>query len=376
MKVLINALLLNDQFSGIGHFTKNLVSVMAESQLKHYNIETLYAKDYSGIFPQNERIKYRQIQIDSTKRLRRIYYEQIEINKHLEQHKFDLYHTTNCIIPYFSKTRTLLTVHDLVALDHPEYCKKETVAFYRALLPNSIKNATKIVAVSNKIKEDILQRFIIDPAKIEVIHHGVGKEFKRIVSLEKLQRCVEKYKLPPKFLLFIGNLEPRKNLVNLIDAYIELKIHSRVKQKLVIAGANGWKNDDLYAKVLKHELANEVIFTGYVDQCDIPSIYSLADLFIFPSLYEGFGLPVLEAMACGTPVLCSNRGALPEVTGSSLPHLDPLNVSDIAKKILLFLNNSQFRSQLVDIGFDRVKQFTWEQTVQKTLNVYDQILYP
>lgn len=374
MKILINALLLNDKFSGIGHFTQNLLSTMSKAESGQNKVEVLLSKEYSGALAESGNFKPQKLHFSTASRLKRIYFEQIELNKYLKQNKFDLYHTTNCISSYFSVLPTIITVHDLVALDYPEFCKNSTAAYYRLFLPNSIRKAKKIIAVSNTIKEDIIRKFDIDPEKIEVIHHGVGEEFTKIQSSGQLKQVIEKYQLPHKFLLFVGNLEPRKNLPNLIDALIELKKHNRFEHKLVIAGENGWKNNSIFEKVKQYGIVDDIIFTGYVDQQDLPSLYSLADLFVFPSFYEGFGLPVLEAMACGTPVLGSNRGALPEIIGTHLPSVNPSDVNDIVQKILLFVNDPQLKNTAVNYGKERVKQFTWEKTTQQTLNVYNQLL--
>lgn len=262
----------------------------------------------------------------------------------------------------------------MVALDYPEFCKNETAVYHKLFLPNSIAKAKKIIAVSHQVKEDIIARFNTDPSKIEVVHHGVGKEFTEIKSPRILQKVSQKYQLPEKYILFVGNLEPRKNIENLIDAFVELKKHLDIEHKLVIVGAEGWKFHGIYTKVGQRKINNEIIFTGYADQEDMPALYSLADLFVFPSLYEGFGLPVLEALACKTPVLISNSGALPEVAGNVVPQVDRLDPRDVAEKILLLITSDELKIRIANYGIDRIKQFTWEQSAQKTITVYDQLL--
>ena len=374
MNILINALLLNDRFSGMQYSTENLLKAIREITPLGNKIEVLLPRGYTGILSAAEGFKINKLPFSTLNRFRRIFYENFKLLPYFNKKGFNLYHSTSNILPYFSRGQSILTVHDLIPIDYPQYSSIETSIYYRLSLSRSIRKAKKIIAVSNKVKEDIISRYEIDPNKIHVVYHGVEKDFKKIDDPQLLQQVTEKYKLPKSFLFFIGNLEPRKNLLRVIDAFIHLKRHKQISQKLVIAGKNGWKYQAIYQKVKLEKMEDEILFTGYVDRTDLPSIYSLCSLFVFPSLYEGFGLPVLEAMACETPVLISDQGALPEVTDNILPQANAFDVQDIADKIHLLLTNSNIRNQNIQHGTRRAKDFTWEKTAQETLKVYHQIL--
>lgn len=374
MSILINALLLNNRFSGMQYSTENLLKAISKLTPTENRIEVLISQDYAGNLSANKTLKMNRLAFSTLNRLRRIYYENFELLHYLNKNKFSLYHSTSNILPYFSKVPSVLTVHDLVPVDYPEYSSIETSIYYRLFLSRSVHKAKKIIAVSNKVKEDIINRYGTDPIKIHVIYHGVEEEFKKIHDPQLLQRVIKKYKLPKSFLFFLGNLEPRKNLLRVIDAFIHLKKHQQINQKLVIAGKNGWNYQAIYQKVKLEKMEDEIIFTGYLDRNDLPSIYSLCSLFVFPSLYEGFGLPVLEAMACEAPVLISDRGALPEITDQIFPQANAFDVQDIADKIHLLLTDSGIRNKNIQQGIVRAKSFTWKKTAEETLKVYNQIL--
>ncbi|CAA9263911.1 MAG: hypothetical protein AVDCRST_MAG56-2684 [uncultured Cytophagales bacterium] len=367
--------MLNDQFSGVQYSIENLLRAMGNGGTPSSGSELLLSADYRGSLRDNARFATKKVDFSTTNRVKRIYYEHFRLPAYFRRHGFDLYHAPGYILPYYARLPSVLTVHDLIALDYPEYCQYETAAYFNLCLPRSIRRADRIIAVSDRVKADILRRFNVEADAIAVIHHGVEKEFKRIVSPDALQRVSRTYGLPEKFLLFVGNLEPKKNLSRLIEAFLHLKRHAGIVHKLVIAGKKGWKYEALFRQLGQQEAAGEVMLTGYVAREDMPAIYSLADLFVFPSLYEGFGLPVLEAMACGTPVLTSTAGALPEITGGLYPQADPLDAGDLARKMHLLLTDAGLREKNVRHGTARAGAFSWEKAARQTLRVYEEVLH-
>jgi len=373
MKILINALLLSSRFSGVQFSTENLLLSLAKIDSPLQNIEVLLPADYPGQLTDGQFVRARKASFAAVNRIKRIFYEHFRLPGLLRKEKVQLYHATGYILPWFLKTPNVLTVHDLIALDHPKYCKNENALYFRLCLPRSIKKADRIIAVSYTVKEDILRRFKIDPEKISVVYHGVDTSFKKIVAREILDRVRRKYQIPQQYILFVGNLEPKKNLVRLIDAFLLLKKKNVIPHKLVIVGQDGWKSEQIYKRLENSDQTSDIVCTGYVDREDLPAIYSMSALFAFPSLYEGFGLPVLEAMACGTPVLISNRGALPEIAGNISPQVDPTSVPDIAAGLLKCLSDEVLRARNVRHGLERVKTFTWENTAWQTLEVYNNL---
>ena len=371
MKVLANALLLNDNFSGVQYSTENLLKAISNSENTRFAITGLFSNNYSGDLIDTPTFHMERVNFDTKRRLRRIYYEHFRLPKFFSENAFDLYHSTGYVLPFFPKMPSVLTVHDLIALNFPGYCQNETAIYYGLFLPKSIYKANRIIAVSNKIKSDIIKMFGISASKIDVVYHGIDREFKKVWDIGKLQQVAVKYSLPEKFILFVGNLEPKKNLSRLIDAFIDLKINAHIEHKLVIVGKDGWKYGEIYKKIKTLNADSDIIITGYVEKKDIPAIYSLSDLFVFVSLYEGFGLPVLEAMACETPVLISNQGALPEIAGDWCPSANPFDTKDISAKIHAFLTDSSLRSKSIAYGINRSKLFNWDKSGRETLQVYD-----
>ena len=374
MKVLINGLLLNSHFSGVEYSTENLLRGMSRAAPTRHAAELLLSRDYRGNITDNECFTVKKLDFSTVSRRKRIYYEHFELPAYFHRNRFDLYHATGYILPYFSRLPSVLTVHDLIALDYPEYCKGENAAYFKLCLPRSIRRAARIIAVSGKVKADIVQRFGIEADKVTVIYHGVEKQFTSVHSADALQRVRDKYQLPEKFLLFVGNLEPKKNLPRLIRAFMNLKRQAHIAHKLLIVGKKGWKYEPVFAQIKLEKAEQEVILAGYVAREDLPALYALAELLVFPSLYEGFGLPVLEAMACGTPVLISNAGALPEITGGIQPQVNPYDLADIEEKMHLLLTDAGLREKNARHGAARARAFSWERAADQTLRVYDEVL--
>jgi glycosyltransferase involved in cell wall biosynthesis len=374
MKILINALLLNSRFSGVQYSTEHLLHTLTAIGSGGHEITVLTGAAYQSPLAGNAGFNTEKVSFDTANRPARILFEHFRLPGYFRRKGFQLYHATGYILPWFADMPSVLTVHDLIALDHPEYCKTETALYYRTSLPRSIKKADRIIAVSYTVKQDILRRFNIPPDRITVIYHGVDPSFQKVTHLHTLNRVRLKYNLPDRYILFVGNLEPKKNLGRLIDAYLWLKKGKAIPHKLLIVGQDGWKTGDVLRKITTSGPAPDIVSTGYVDREDLPAIYSMSALFAFPSLYEGFGMPVLEAMACGVPVLVSNAGALPEIAGNISPRVDPTSVAAIAEGILRLLGDEQLRTTNIRYGLHRAGSFTWENTAWQTLEVYNHLL--
>jgi len=373
-KVLINGLLLNDKFAGVQYYAENLIKALSVANNQSLEVNVLLSKNYKGNLKASNILNIDNLLIDTSNRIQRITFEHFRLAKYYKQHHFQLYHAPGYILPYFWNSPSVVTIHDLIALEYPEFCQRESVIYFNLFLPRSIKKATKIIAVSNKVKNDIINHFRILPDKIEVIYHGIDERYKKNQSEDILTRIRNKYQLPKQFLLFVGNIEPKKNLERLIDAFYQLKQQTEIKHKLVLVGKNGWKYKSLYDSIYRLKLDSEILFTGYVPQEDLPSIYSLADIFVFPSLYEGFGIPPLEAMACETPALVSNQGALPEITGNNCLQVNPYDVNDIAKGIYTLLTNECLKKKMIENCKKWIKDFTWERAANQTMQVYEEVL--
>lgn len=266
----------------------------------------------------------------------------------------------------------ILTVHDLRFLHMFKANRLPRYIYHKIVVPYSILQADRIIAVSHFTKKDLLEHFKIPEEKIDVIYNPLPPHFKVAPDKNLLSQVREKYRLPESYLLYVGNLEPRKNLGRLIEAYLILR--KKLESNLVIVGTPEWQYAKLFDLVREKHLDREIIFTGYVPDEDLPSLYSLARMFVFPSLFEGFGIPVIEAMACGTPVVTSNVSSLPEVAGDAGILVDPYDAESIAEGISRVLTDSKLKRELIKKGYERIKAFDAGQIAGQVLNTYKKVL--
>jgi glycosyltransferase involved in cell wall biosynthesis len=239
------------------------------------------------------------------------------------------------------------------------------------MMPRFLRAADAVIAVSECTKRDAIRFYRIPEEKITVIYEGVNPRF-RPASPEAIAAVRARYGLPERFILYVGTIEPRKNLTTLLEAFHHLL--ATYDLRLVIVGKKGWLYERFFRRLRELGLENRVLFTGYVPDEDLPAIYSAADLFVFPSLYEGFGLPVLEAMACGTPVICSNTSSLPEVAGDAALLVDPTDARALTGAMEQVLTNERLWATLRAKGMERARGFTWEKAAYRTWEVYQQVI--
>lgn len=280
-----------------------------------------------------------------------------------------VYHSPYYLMPYWPGVPTVLTVHDLIPILLPETVSLRARLFFRLAHHLALRSADRIIAVSAATKRDLTNVFGIEETHIIVIPHGVDSRFNP-QSQAETKRVRALYGLPEFFILYLGINKPHKNLVNLIHAYAML---SATAPSLVIAGA--W--DDRYPEakdlVIELGLTGSVHFLGPVNDADLPGLYSAAMVFAFPSRYEGFGFPVLEAMACGTPVACSDVSSLPEVTGGVAFYFDPEAPAQIAQTIQQLLDGLALRLELSNRGLTQVASYSWERTAVETISTYREL---
>lgn len=286
--------------------------------------------------------------------------------------KLDLTHSATPLqVPTLGKT--IITIHDLFYLDYPDMVDKDTRTKYLKFTQDSIKNANGIIAVSCYTRDDILNRFAINPDKVKVIYHGMSKRFKVKLSTAFVNVLRQKYNLPERYILCVGAVEPRKNFPALVEA---LKLIHEQKEKLVliIVGRKGTDFQNLQNKINQRQLQSWVRVLDYLPDEDVHGLYALSTLYVLPSLCEGFGFPLLEAMACDIPIVSSNSAALPEVAQDAACYFDPRSVEDIAETILRVLKDDNLKESLIAKGRARAKDFDWETTARETLAFYQSIL--
>ena len=266
--------------------------------------------------------------------------------------------------------KKIITIHDLSPFLFPHTFDRITVLLHKLLLPRTLKTADKIITDSNSTKKDLVNYFNISEEKIRVILLAADEKFKRL-NKEEINEVKQKHNLNFPFILYVGMLEARKNITALIKAFYKIK-KKKLPNKLVITGKKGWKYKEIFKTIDKLNLQKDVVFTGYVSDVDLPALYNAADLFVYPSLYEGFGLPPLEAMACGTPVITSNTSSLPEVVGDAGIMVDPHDVDGLADAMHKVLSNDGLREDMIKKGLKRAKIFNWEKCAKETLEVYEE----
>lgn len=285
----------------------------------------------------------------------------------------DLVHDLNGIGPlsFNMPFKKVVTIHDMIPVLFPDAFDFPIASIYKYLLPKTLKSASKIITVSNCTKEDIISYYNVSSEKIKVIYNAVDERFTPQKSQE-IAKVRNRYGLNFPFILYVGTLEPRKNIPFILKAFHNIR-KNYIDYKLVIAGKKGWKYKEIFDTINALNLQNHVVFTGYVLDEDLPGLYAAADLFVYPSLYEGFGLPPLEAMACGTPVITSNTSSLPEVVGDAGIMVDPHNVNKLADSICRVLSNKKLKECMVEKGLEKAREFSWERCASETLNVYEEV---
>lgn len=332
----ITPLTSSHKIRGIGSYTENLI---AELKSKNWGIDLIY-------FSRGENVKADLVHFTY----------------------FDLFFHT---LPIFKRSKTVVTIHDVIPLVFPDHFPRGARGSLNLFLQKlTLKNINAVITDSNNSRNDIEKYLSIDKSKIHVAHLAAAKAFKKIDNKKLISRVTIKYDLPRDFILFVGDLNWNKNILNLLEA---VKIS---KKKIVLVGKSFLNTNlpeakSVRDKISKLELKNEVIFTGFVKTEELAILYNTAKVTCLPSIYEGFGLPVIESMACATPVICSNNSSLTEVGGNAPIYCDPLNPKDIASKINLIFNlEPEKRVDLEKKSIEQASRFSWQKTAEETVKVY------
>lgn len=310
--------------------------------------------------------------------------------------KADILHCPDYLIPPTLNKNIVLTIHDLAFIRFPEFNFDWFIKKYNREVKKNAQISRKIIADSESTKNDIVNFFKIDPAKIEVVYLAADNLFKKLLEKEKYKSVLKKYKIDKKYILSVGTIEPRKNFTTLIKAFNLLKDNIKGKAartngpadgypdpqdiqlqnlQLVIVGRTGWKSEATYKERELSPYKEDILFLGRVPDEDLLQIYNQAELFVYPSIFEGFGLPPLEAMSCGLPVIASNCSALREVVGDAGILIPPNNHKEISKQILYVLKNEKIIEELKEKSLYQAKKFNWEETARKTLEIYHSCCY-
>ena len=292
----------------------------------------------------------------------------------LRRLRVDVFHGMDHVgIPLVGRSgKYVVTVHDVIPLILPETFTPRHRLVVRLALARVRRKADLVVVPSHAVKRDVVRRVGLPEARVVVTPEGCEPRFRPVRSETALRDVAARYGLPPRYVLAVGTLEPRKNLTTLLQVFARLRREGGVDPELhlVLAGARGWLDEPIFRTVRSLGLEDAVRFPGFIDDDDLPAVYSRAALFAFPSLYEGFGLPLLEAMACGVPVVTSNISSMPEVAGDAAVLVDPRDADGLAAAIARVLRDEALRERLRAAGIARAREFSWEATARRTLDAY------
>jgi len=371
--------LLDKYYSGVSEYTLNLLTeLLKQDDKNNYALYYNCGRDLSGRLP---KLSSKQVTTVATRYPNKLF--NYFLQKIVRWPKLDQVLKLNAKTDVFlaphinflslsSAPKKVLTIHDLSFLRYSEFFSWRKNFWHRLInVPKLVKQFDAIVAVSEHTKMDIVELLGFSAEKIKVIYAGLNPELRPVLDIKELDLVRQKYNLPNKFILYLGNIEPRKNISGLITAFNLLKNKTGDRDlKLVVAGATGWKIKETFGAWQLSPYSDDIVFLGYVDKPDKAAIYSLARVFAYPSFYEGFGFPPLEAMACGTPVVASCASSLPEVLGSAALLVDPDNAAEIATALEEAITNEPLRQQLALAGLKQAAQFNWSKTASGYLDLF------
>jgi glycosyltransferase involved in cell wall biosynthesis len=365
-RIVVNALIVGQTKAGVGRFVCELLNALA--QLDRVNEYVVYTTEF-GKQQLSVGANF-TVHAISLPRPIRLAWEQLVLPWLLRRHRAELLHGQGFTLPLFTACRSLVTIYDMTWFSHGDTHERIKTLYFRALIPPSLRRAAHILTISDSARDDLLARFPEFEGRVTTTLGGVAEVFYRPAPGNAIDAVLARYGIRRPFVLSVGMIQPRKNLPRLIEAFALLCRDASVPHCLVICGGKGWQFDEVFATVENLGLASRVVFTGFVPDEDLLHLYAACDAFAYPSLYEGFGLPVVEAMAAGAPVLTSDNSSLREVAGDAALLCDPRSVEDIAGKLRRLIEDRSLRQTLVERGRARAQQFTWLATARRTLDAY------
>ncbi|MDW8321789.1 MAG: glycosyltransferase family 1 protein [Armatimonadota bacterium] len=368
MRIGVNVHLLSTTHTGIQHYIRALVPELVARATAHQIV--LYGEPAQLPVSADKRIRWVSASRPLRSGARRVLWEQVVLPHLLRRDGIQVFFSPAFILPVRWDGAGVVTVHDLNFEVSPETIHPVRRAYLRRITRWSVCRARKVIAISQSTAADIARLYGAASEKVAVIPYGLDAIFtlQNALALQPVVR--QRYRLPERFLLFVGTLEPRKNLLRLLEAYALARQRERLPP-LVLIGAPGWQHEHIRTQARKLGIEGCIVFAGYIPREHLPGVYAAASALLYPSLYEGFGLPPLEAMGCGTPVLASNASAMPEVVGDGGLLVNPQEVQSIADGILRITRDERLREEIIERGLARAKRFCWEIAAQHTLQVLE-----
>jgi glycosyltransferase involved in cell wall biosynthesis len=375
MRIAIDYTAAIRQGAGIGAYVHNLVAaLLAQDPSNQYTLLTSGQPTHEHPFPSAPNVRGRSIFIPD-RYLNVLWYRwHMPLPATLFAGPTDIYHGPDFVLPPLNKkVHKVVTIHDLAFLEHPEYAVPSLAAYLSKVVPEAVAAADVVATVSSEVSRTLVKHFQTPREKLVVIPNGIAPYFRRISDPLLLHATQHKFGLKHPLVLGVGTLEPRKNHAGLIKAFYEAQKKKGGPAMLALAGGPGWLYEETQKLVAELKLERKVRFLGRVSDLELITLYSMADVFAFPSFFEGFGIPPLEAMACGAPVITSNTSSLPEVAGGAALLVDPTDTTALAQAIQTLLENEELRSQLVQKGYLQAQKYTWDNSARRMLGVYQRL---
>jgi glycosyltransferase involved in cell wall biosynthesis len=377
MNVLIDATSITKKKAGVGVYAKNLIDELTRIRPGPHFFVLAQDDDPELDFGTRDNVSMIRVPARLFRLLPlRLLLEQAFVPFLLVKHRIDVIHSLHYSFPLLRiGSRQVVTLHDMTFFNMPEVHKTAKIMYFRVFIRAAIRFADKVIFVSHSALQDCTARFGPLRASSEVIHLGKSDAFIPDLDPTETLRIRMKYGLPEEFILYVGMIEPRKNLPRLVAAFAMVsEMHPGLS--LVIAGIKGWMNDGLMETICALKMESRVIFTGFIPEPEKPFLIAASKVFAYPSLYEGFGIPVLEALACGIPTLTSNISSLPEVAGDAALMIDPQSVTEISLALERLLSNESLRGELRQKSLHQAAKFNWVRTATMTLRAYEDVLSP
>jgi anaerobic magnesium-protoporphyrin IX monomethyl ester cyclase len=365
MRIAFDGTALRPGRTGVGYYTEHLLHHLARVAANDELIVlSNRAIDTTAPLPPRVRVA------TPARRVPRLVWMQTLASTALRQVDADVVHFTNGMLPLVSPAPTVVTIHDMSLRLYPRYHPLRRVLLNRPLVDLAARRAAAIITPSESAKRDIVRFYDLDPARVHVVYEAAAPSFRRVTDSVELERVRRRYHLNDRIILYVGTIEPRKNLPKLIEAFAAQRRAGRLNHQLVCVGPYGWLSRGIEDQIARANIAHAINFTGYVPFEDLPALYTLAEFFVYPSMYEGFGLPVIEAMACGAPVITGGTGALAEIGGEAMLPLDRIDADVLGDALVALADSSDRRSALSAAGLERAAQFSWDRAARESLEIY------
>lgn len=356
---------------GIGTYIRNLVRNLAEidDENRYFLLTRVPPKEFPLDLPDNFHLHQERSPVYSLREL-------VTMTWKLAHMRVDLYHSTHYVLPLWVTGPVVATIHDIIHLLYPEFLPSRLAFFYaQRMIRRTLSRSDRVIAVSRNTKNDLTHHFDVDGSKIQVVYNGVDDTFRRPLADEEIERWLRQLEIRRPYVLFVGNAaKPHKNLDNVVQAYARARKSCSFEAPLVCVGEREGVEFKIRQRAEQLGIPDKVKLLGHVAGEALPAIYQGASLFVYPTLYEGFGLPVIEAMASGTPVITSNTSALKEVAEGHAHLVNPLDVGDMADAIAQCMADPDHRESLAKLGRRRAEDFQWRRTAERTLEIYRQVL--